>query len=196
MKSIIYIGALLLTSTSLFASSDSPSYTSSYLGEENRAIKSLSADDIKQLQQGKGWGLAKAAELNGMPGPAHLLQMKKEIALSPDQETQIRALFDDMETKAIPLGNKLIALEKNLNDAFASKSMSVDQLQQQLDEIAQVQKQLRFVHLVTHLQTPHILQPEQIAQYNRLRGYASANPCDSIPTGHDAAMWKQHNGCK
>ena len=46
---------------------------SPYAGEEARAIKSLSADDIAELQRGGGRGLAKPAELNGVPGPAHLL---------------------------------------------------------------------------------------------------------------------------
>jgi hypothetical protein len=39
-----------------------------YAGLQNRAIKSLSDNDIKELRRGGGWGLALAAELNGMPG--------------------------------------------------------------------------------------------------------------------------------
>jgi pyruvoyl-dependent arginine decarboxylase (PvlArgDC) len=35
-------------------------YRSEYAGEEKRAIKSLSAEDIKELTEGSGWGLAKA----------------------------------------------------------------------------------------------------------------------------------------
>jgi len=46
-------------------------HVSKYAGEENRAIKSLSESDIEELLSGSGWGLAKAAELNGVPGPAH-----------------------------------------------------------------------------------------------------------------------------
>ena len=52
---------------------------SKYKGQEHRDIKSLSTDDIAELQRGGGWGLAKAAELNGVPGPVHLLEMEKEI---------------------------------------------------------------------------------------------------------------------
>ena len=37
-------------------------YTSKYVGEENRKIKSLSPDDVEELKKGGGWGLAKAAE--------------------------------------------------------------------------------------------------------------------------------------
>ena len=58
------------------------SQVSKYGGQKGRAIKSLSADDIAELQRGGGWGLAKAAELNGVPGPAHLLEMKNEVPLT------------------------------------------------------------------------------------------------------------------
>jgi hypothetical protein len=50
-----------------------------YAGLQNRAIKSLSDNDINELRRGGGWGLALAAELNGMPGPAHLLELKDQI---------------------------------------------------------------------------------------------------------------------
>lgn len=55
---------------------------SPYAGLETRAIKSLSDADIETLRQGGGWGLALAAELNGVPGPAHLLELKDEIGLA------------------------------------------------------------------------------------------------------------------
>ena len=55
---------------------------SNYVGQEKRQIKTLSQDDIYDLQNGNGWGLAKAAELNGVPGPKHLLEMKEEIKLT------------------------------------------------------------------------------------------------------------------
>ena len=84
------------------AFAETPSYHSNYAGQEKRTIKSLSADDIAQLQQGRGWGLAKAAELNGMPGPVHVLQMKKHIALTAAQEAKVTALFKSMQAKAIP----------------------------------------------------------------------------------------------
>ena len=60
-------------------------YTSKYVGQEKRDIKSLSDEDIKELKAGAGWGLAKAAELNELPGPKHILEMKKEIELTFEQ---------------------------------------------------------------------------------------------------------------
>jgi len=172
-----------------------PVYHSQYVGQEQRSIKSLSDQDIEELQTGKGWGLAKAAELNGVPGPSHLLEMAEEIHLTPIQRQQIEQLYTAMTDRAIPLGQQLVALEQELNTAFAERSMTDEHLQELLRAIADVYQQLRYVHLSAHLKTPEILTSEQIASYNALRGYSSADPCNNIPVGHDADMWKLHNNC-
>lgn len=168
---------------------------SPYAGEESRKIKTLSDDDIAQLQQGKGWGLAKAAELNGVPGPIHLLEMQNEISLNPQQIENIRRLFDSMKAKAIPLGLKLIEQENELNQAFAKGSINETSLRDLIVSIEATRAELRFVHLVAHLKTPNILTPAQIQHYNQIRGYDSSDPCRSVPAGHNAEMWKKHNGC-
>lgn len=196
MKYRLGLGVILLIASLNTNSADNPSYKSNYLGQEKRAIKSLSEDDIQQLRTGKGWGLAKAAELNGMPGPSHILQMKDKISLSKEQTVAIQALFDDMQSKAIPLGNELIKLERKLNDSFANRTITNKLLDQQLEGIYQVTKKLRYVHLVAHLAAQNILTPQQIDKYNQLRGYSAADPCKHIPEGHDPEMWKKHNNCK
>ena len=63
------------------AHSSTHAHAAPYAGQQERRIKSLSASDIEQLQRGGGWGLAKAAELNGMPGPIHLLELRAELAV-------------------------------------------------------------------------------------------------------------------
>jgi len=72
-------------------------HASPYAGQEQRDIKSLSKEDIAELEKGGGWGLAKAAELNGVPGPAHLLEMRKEIGLSANQIAKLEVIFKDMQ---------------------------------------------------------------------------------------------------
>ena len=72
-----------------------------YAGLQNRAIKSLSDKDMEELRRGGGWGLALPAELNGMPGPAHLLELKDKIGLSEDQARDIQSLFDQMKQEHI-----------------------------------------------------------------------------------------------
>ncbi len=198
MKFIVYILASVIFSLSAQANeTNETSHTQSshYAGEENRSIKSLSANDIAELKRGGGWGLAKAAELNGVPGPAHLLEMKNEILLSREQTVQIEALFNQMKTQAIELGERLIANEQELELLFQSGSLSRDDLRASLIKISNTRMELRFIHLATHLKTPDILSPEQIKTYNDLRGYTNSDPCAHVPEGHDVEMWRKHNGC-
>ena len=188
--------SMTMFSTQLFAqeSADS-SHTSPYAGFETRAIKSLSEADIEELRRGGGWGLALAAELNGVPGPAHLLELKNEIGLSPEQIAAIEEIFTEMQAEAIMFGEQLIAAEEAIEVAFLSGSLSDDRLRVLIQEAEVARANLRFVHLSRHLSTPLLLTEDQIALYNTLRGYGS-DPCTSVPEGHDAEMWRQHNGCE
>jgi len=197
MKTKVTIQVLILLLIPTFAFSEADhSHKSKYAGEEKREIKSLSATDIEELQNGKGWGLAKAAELNGVPGPVHLLEMKEEIDLNAEQIRAIKNLYRKMKQEAVPLGLELIELERELNNHFANRTITDEILRQILQEIVHVHRQLRYVHLSTHLKTPDILQSEQIILYNKLRGYSSDDPCENVPKGHDPEMWKKHNNCQ
>jgi len=73
--------------------------------------------------------------------------------------------------------------------------MTPDALRALIDASAAARAELRFIHLSRHLETPPLLTADQIARYNDLRGYDAANPCAAVPEGHDAAMWRRHNGC-
>jgi len=188
IKVTILVLILILIPTFTFSATDN-SHKSKYAGEEKREIKSLSETDIEELKNGKGWGLAKAAELNGVPGPVHLLEMKEEIDLSAKQILAIEDIYKKMKQEAIPLGLELIELEMELNNHFANRTIT------DLQRIAQVRRQLRYVHLSTHLKTPDILKTEQITLYNKLRGYSSDDPCENVPKGHDPEMWKKHHNC-
>jgi len=165
-----------------------------YAGMHKRAIKSLSDSDIKELRRGGGWGLALPAELNGMPGPAHLLELKDKIPLSQDQVQQIQALFDDMRDAAIPAGERLIAAEAALESVFASGRVDDPSLRRALAQAEAARAELRYIHLVQHGKTSRMLSPEQINRYNILRGYAD-DPCKSVPQGHNPEMYRKHMGC-
>ena len=165
-----------------------------YAGMQNRAIKSLSDNDIKELRRGGGWGLALAAELNGMPGPAHLLELKDQIPLTQEQVTQTQALFDDMRKAAISTGERLIAAETAVEAAFAKGAVDELVLRRLLTEAESARTELRFIHLSQHYKTVEYLSPEQIKRYNVLRGYAE-DPCKSVPAGHNPDMYRRHMGC-
>ena len=146
---------------------------SPYAGEASRAVKSLSAQDIAELERGGGWGLARAAELNGMPGPFHLLELKDEIPLTREQVSAITAIHERMREAAIAEGETFIAAERALDDAFRAGTVTVESLREMLADIARSRARLRFVHLSAHLETPALLTREQIARYDALRGYGS-----------------------
>lgn len=171
-------------------------HKSKYVGQEAREIKTLSVEDIDELSTGKGWGFAKAAELNGVPGPIHLLEMKSEIKLSAEQIDRIEDLYGKMKERAVPLGKQLIDLEGELNESFATRKIDGEKLKDILNRISDVYGKLRYTHLSAHLKTPEILTDSQMKLYNQLRGYSSTDPCENIPEGHNAELWKKHNNCE
>lgn len=194
MKRLAAIGLMTLVPTIVTAQTPGDHAASPYAGQETRAIKSLSADDIAELRRGGGWGLAKAAELNGMPGPAHLLELKDDIPLTSDQVSAIQAIFDPMQEAAIAEGERLIALEQTLEDAFRNRTVTDESLRRMLADIEKSRAALRYIHLATHLSASALLSAEQITRYNALRGYGS-DPCASVPAGMDPTMWRMHNAC-
>ena len=165
-----------------------------YAGLQNRAIKSLSDKDMEELRRGGGWGLALPAELNGMPGPAHLLELKDKIGLSEDQARGIQSLFDQMKQAAIPVGERLIAAEAAIEARFAGGQVDEASLRRLLAEAEAARTELRFIHLSQHYRTVPLLRPEQIQRYQVLRGYAD-DPCKNIPAGHNPEMYRRHMGC-
>ena len=193
-KSLMTVLALMIASTAYAA--ETHKHVSPYKGQEARQIKSLSTADIEELSKGGGWGFAKAAELNGVPGPAHLLEMKDVIPLRSEQVEAITTLFRDMKAAAQAKGEALIALERALDRRFREGPITEEALEELLTEIGEVRSALRFIHLKTHLKTPGILSPSQIRRYNQLRGYATTGLCDAVPDGHDAERWRRHNRCK
>jgi Spy/CpxP family protein refolding chaperone len=143
-----------------------------YTGQQVRAIKALSEDDITALRNGEGMGLAKAAELNGYPGPAHVLQLASQLGLTETQQREVQTIFDRVSAAAKPLGEELIAQEKALDQLFAKSNITLNRLSATTATIGELQGRLRSVHLAAHLETRALLNPDQIARYQQLRGYA------------------------
>lgn len=183
--------AIVLTLIWLFGALSGPAAgtgPSPYAGEEVRPVKSLSPEDIAELRRGGGWGLAKAAELNGMPGPVHLLELKDAIPLTPEQVETITAMYDRMREAAIVEGERFIAAEQTLEAAFRAGMVTEESLQGMLAEVGRARTRLRFVHLAAHLGTPALLSKEQIARYDMIRGYRS----DHQGTSHRGHGSKGH----
>lgn len=142
-----------------------------YAGLQRREIKALSAQQIADLRAGRGMTLALSAELNGYPGPAHVIELAEALALSAPQLARTQALFARMQGEASALGEALIDAERALDALFARREAPDDNVGAATARAAQLQGQLRATHLRYHLAMLEVLTPQQIAQYNRLRGY-------------------------
>jgi hypothetical protein len=167
MKRIVIATALVALALPA-AAQDRP-----YAGQQDRAVSTLSADDIGALRAGEGWGLAKPAELNGVPGPAHVLELADELALTDTQHREIRAIFERMQAAAIEAGEAYIAAEQALDAGFVNGEMTPQRLSERLDASARALAALRQVHLSAHLETAPLLTRHQTMTYNRLRGYGT-----------------------
>lgn len=173
MNRILFIAASLLT-LSVQAGAAQPAQP--YAGMETRPIKALSEQDMTDLRTGRGMGLALAAELNGYPGPRHVLDLADRLGLSSEQRQAVQGLFNRMTAEAVPLGARLIEAEADLDRQFAQRTISQHGLNGAIDSIGQVQAELRKTHLKYHLLTAGLLTPEQMQAYSRLRGYADMHP--------------------
>ncbi len=148
---------------------------SPYAGFGSREIKSLSAEQVSDLKAGRGAGLALAAELNGYPGPLHLLELADELDLSEKPRARMRVLIDAMKTETIALGERLVAEELALDRLFSEKRANEPLIQAATSRIGALQGQLRAAHLRYHLNTLDSLSAHQIARYGELRGYLSSH---------------------
>jgi hypothetical protein len=160
--------ALTLATGACLAQSHQP-----YAGLEGRPIKALSDQQVSDLRAGRGMGLALAAELNGYPGPMHVLELADSLALSDQQRSKMQGLFAAMRAEAIPLGDKLIAQEAELDHQFANKTIFSASLADSMAAIGTTQAALRQAHLKYHLSTAEVLTPAQVQRYRELRGYTA-----------------------
>ena len=122
LSKTLAVAAALAVGATAFAQT-SPS--SPYAGEQQRSIKALDARDVSSLRQGQGMGFAKAAELNGYPGPMHTLELAEPLQLKPEQRAATRQLMDDHKARARDLGEAIVQAEAVLDrNRLAASSRS------------------------------------------------------------------------
>jgi hypothetical protein len=148
---------------------------SPYAGMEKRAVKALSDQQIADLRAGRGMGLALSAELNGYPGPSHVLELAEVLNLSNEQRAQTKALLEAMKAEVIPIGERIIADETMLDRQFAERRITRASLDAAASRIGAAQGDLRAAHLRYHLGMMELLSPAQVLRYVDLRGYAAGS---------------------
>lgn len=178
MHRLALVAVALLVTAPAAAQSPSP-----YAAQPTREIKALSAEETSDYLAGKGMGLARAAELNGYPGPMHVLELAEPLELTAEQRNRTRQLFESMRAQAIAAGRALVDEERALDALFRERTVDARLLSGSLDRIGQRQAEVRRVHLAAHLEQAGILTPEQVRRYAELRGYAGAQ--SQSPPVHD-----------
>lgn len=144
---------------------------SPYAAMQGRAIKALSEQQTADLRAGKGMSLALPAELNGYPGPSHVLELADALGLSDEQKRKTQTLFAQMQAEARTLGESVIASEGALDRLFREKTANGTAVREATADAARAQGQLRAAHLQYHLSMVEVLTPAQAGMYRRLRGY-------------------------
>ena len=154
---------------------------SSYSGMETRQIRALSEEQIAAYTNGEGMGLALAAELNGYPGPKHVLDLGDSLDLSEEQRSAIEAVWTTMRDEAVALGRQIVDAEQRLDRELREGSVDVTAIEERLTRIGELNGRLRFAHIRAHFVTAELLTGDQRTKYGRLRGYGAE---DSSSTGH------------
>ena len=134
--------ALLVLSSAAVADTPAP-----YAGQQDRAIKALSPEDIAGLRAGDGMALAKAAELNSYPGPRHVLDLAGPLRLDARQKTASEAIQTAMRETARAIGAEAIEREAELDHLFAAGSAEPATVERLTAAIGELQARLRAVPL-------------------------------------------------
>ncbi len=164
----------------LFACAPAMAQTSPYAGQAARPVKALSEHEQNALTQGHGMGFAKAAELNGYPGPMHVIELSRRLDLTSEQRSASEKLMAEHKARARGLGAQVLDAERALDRLFAERRADAAAVDTATRRVGELNAALRAEHLQTHIAQTALLSPQQVARYQTLRGYDNA-------AGHDPA---------
>jgi Spy/CpxP family protein refolding chaperone len=160
------MASMVVVSLAVFLMGASP-----YSDMTDRQVKALSPEKITALKSGGGAGYALAAELNGYPGPRHVLDLSEKLDLTPEQRVKTENLFAKMKAEVIPLGKNLLVLEAKLEKQFQGRQIDEKILFKATNAIGISEALLRATHLKYHLEMANLMTAHQRASYDKLRGY-------------------------
>lgn len=121
------------------------------------------------VRDGRGFGMAFAADQHGYPGPMHVLELKERLGLTSEQETRVRALMDAMFAASRPKSAQLLDAERRLRALFAGGSADEAAVRAAVAEVERARAETRLVHLLAHLETREILTEAQRRAYQEAR---------------------------
>ena len=145
--------------------------TSPYAHTQSSEVATLTPEEVRELRNGEGMGLARPAELNQFPGPKHLLELVADLDLNQAQIDRIKAIRKKMKMRAIAKGEEILETERHLANLFASGHPSVEEMTRMTEHLGIMRGQLQAIHLLAHIESARELAANQIENYDRLRGY-------------------------
>jgi len=121
------------------------------------------------VREGRGFGMAFAADQHGYPGPMHVLELKEHLALTPEQEARVRALMHAMFAESRPKSARLLDAEARLRALFAGGTADETAVRAATAEVERARTEVRVVHLLAHLKTRDLLTDAQRRAYHDAR---------------------------
>ena len=163
--------ATLVTVLGLFAADSSVSWGQHGHGHEggHPAAQACAVEFDKVVGEGRGFGMAFAADQNGYPGPMHVLELKDRLKLTANQEAKAQALMHAMVAESKPKSAQLLEAEAQLRRLFADRSADDAAVRAAVAEVERARSQVRLVHLLAHLKTRDLLTEDQRRIYHEAR---------------------------
>jgi Spy/CpxP family protein refolding chaperone len=161
----------LVATAGLLGTASSVSWGQHGHGHEggHQAAEACAAEFDKVVGEGRGFGLAFAADQNGYPGPLHVLELKDRLKLTADQEAKAQALLHAMFVESKPKSARLLEAEAKLRRLFADRAADDAAVRAAVAEVERARSEVRLVHLLTHLKTRELLTEDQRRIYHEAR---------------------------
>jgi Spy/CpxP family protein refolding chaperone len=135
----------------------------------HRSAQACLTEFEKVVGEGRGFGMAFAADQNGYPGPMHVLELKDRLRLSSDQEARVQELMTAMYGESRLKSARLLDAEAALRRLFADGAADEATVRAAVQAVEQARRDVRLVHLLTHLRTRDLLTEEQRRIYHEAR---------------------------
>jgi len=162
---------LIVTGLALLAADSSVSWGQHGHGHPggHQAAQACSDEFDKVVGEGRGFGMAFAADQNGYPGPMHVLELKDRLKLTADQEARAQALMHAMFVESKPKSARLLDAEAKLRRLFADRATDDAAVRAAVAEVERARGEVRLVHLLAHLKTRELLTEDQRRLYHEAR---------------------------
>jgi Spy/CpxP family protein refolding chaperone len=172
MRRLVGMTALTVTLAGLFGHAALTSGQHDHGGGQaqgHQAAQACAIEFEKVVGEGRGFGMAFAADQNGYPGPMHVLELKDRLKLTADQDAKMRELMHAMFAESRPKSARLLEAEAKLRRLFAERAADDAAVRTAVGEVERARSEVRLVHLLTHLRTRDLLTEDQRRIYHEAR---------------------------